>query len=225
MRVRLNRRRRTLVAGMLATPFARDAWAQAEPAAAVRFSSLQPGAALPPWLSPVTFRGPTPTVFTLVNEEGVTVLRAQARASASGMGREVRVDPTRCARLAWRWKVSNLLVRGDLRSREGDDFPARLYLRFGRRFGADRALCYVWDAREPVGTSVPNAWSDRVRMVVADSGPALLGRWVARERDYAADFRHAFGEPAPEVTAVVFSSDTDNTGETAEAFFGDVNFC
>lgn len=222
----MKRRRRALTLGLLAAGLA-PASAAAQPASAqaVRFSSVPAGAALPSWLHPITFRGRPPTVFTLVNDGGVTVLRAFARASASGLGRELRVDPARCGRVAWRWKVSNLVARGDLRRREGDDFPARLYLRFGRRFGADRALCYVWDAREPVGTSVPNAWSDKVRMVVADSGPALLGRWVARERNYAADFQLAFGEPATEVTAVVFSADTDNTGDTAEAFFGDVIFC
>jgi hypothetical protein len=61
-------------------------------------------------------------------------------------------------------------------------------------------------------------------MVVADSGPAQLGRWVARERDVAADFRAAFGQPAPAVSSVIVSADTDNTGESAESWFGDVAF-
>jgi hypothetical protein len=59
---------------------------------------------------------------------------------------------------------------------------------------------------------------------VADSGPALLGRWVERMRDVAADYRRAFGLEAPAVNGVVVSADTDNTGETAESWFGDIEF-
>jgi hypothetical protein len=220
----MNHRRRALTLGVLACALQPGLIRAQGAAEGLPFSSLQPGAPLPRWLHPVTFRGRTPTAFTLVNDGGVTVLRAFAQVAASGLARELRIDPAAYRRVAWRWKVSNLVVKGDLRAREGDDFAARLYLRFGRRFGADRALCYVWDARAPVGTFAANAWSDRVHMVVVDSGPALLGRWVERERDYEADFRRAFGEAAPAVTAVVVSSDTDNTGESAEAFFGDVLF-
>ena len=86
------------------------------------------------------------------------------------------------------------------------------------------ALCYVWDNRAAPGTIVPNAYTDRVRMVVADSGQATVGRWVAHERDVAKDFRSAFGLPAPYVASVIVSADTDNTGESAESFFGDIEF-
>jgi hypothetical protein len=61
-------------------------------------------------------------------------------------------------------------------------------------------------------------------MVVAESGPANLGQWVSHERDVAADFRGAFGMPAPAVTSLIVSSDTDNTGESTESWFGDAEF-
>ena len=86
------------------------------------------------------------------------------------------------------------------------------------------ALCYVWDTRAPQDTIAPNAYTERVQMVVADSGAALVGRWVERVRDVAADHRRAFGAEAPPVNAVVVSVDTDNTGESAESYFGDIEF-
>jgi hypothetical protein len=187
---------------------------------AMRFSALQPGAPLPDWLKPQSFPSlPRHTEFTLVADEGRTVLRARAVASTSGLSREIRVDLRSHPVLAWRWKVMNLISRSDLATRSGDDFPARLYVVFGRR-----ALCYVWDSRLPVGTIAPNAYSDRVQMVVADSGAALLGRWVARERNVAGDFRRGFGMEPPATSGVVVSADTDNTGESAESYFGDIEF-
>ena len=211
-----------------------------------RFSALRAGDPLPAWLAPHVFdHQPRRTQFSLAEDEGRVALRAEARASASGLVREIRVDPGTHPILAWRWKVLNLIVKSDLTTKQGDDFPARLYvtfdldldslaagvrlkLRMGRLLFGPKlplaALCYVWDTRAPVGTIVPNAYTDRVRMVVVESGPARLGRWVDYERDVAADYRKAFAAEPDAVNGVVFSSDTDNTGENAVALFGDVEF-
>ena len=213
---------------------------------ALPFSVLQPGAPLPDWLKPFAFSNqPRRTEFSLVADEGRTVLHARAEASASGLARELRIDPREHPLLAWRWKVANLIVKSDLARKEGDDFAARLYLTFdfdpatlafGERMKLAiaraiwgeglslAALCYVWDSRLPVGTIAPNAYTDRVRMVVADSGAAGLGRWVSRERNVVEDYRRAFGTEPPVINGVIVSVDTDNTGETAESWFGDVTF-
>ena len=192
------------------------------PISAMPFSTLKADAPLPDWLKPYVFSNrPRHTEFALVADEGRTVLRARAVASTSGLARELRVDPRSHPLLAWRWKVIKLIAKSDLATRAGDDFPARLYVTFDR---GSMALCYVWDSRLPVGTIAPNAYSDRVQMVVADSGPALLGRWVSRERDVAADFRRAFKMDPPFINGVIVSADTDNTGESAESYFGDIEF-
>ncbi len=219
---------------------------QAGSVPAITVSTLSPGAALPDWLEPVTFgEKAKPTEFALVADEGRTVLRTHARGSASGLARTMRVNPAEFPILAWRWKAQNLVARGGLGTKEGDDFALRLYVTFdldpdlltlgdrmkislARAFWGAKlplaALCYVWDLQAPRGAIVPNAYTDRVRMVVADSGSATLGRWVDRERNLAEDFRLAFGLPVPQVTSVIVSADTDNTGESTEAFFGDIVF-
>jgi hypothetical protein len=215
----MNRRGFLAFAAAVASPVR----AQEEPPG-LHFSRLAAGAQLPGWLEPITFgRGVKPTEFTLVEDEGRTVLRARARASASGLARSLSVDPAARPILAWRWKAANLVERGDLRSRAGDDYALRLYVTWGSRMRLT-ALCYVWDRRAGAGTISPNPYSDRVQMVVADSGTGQLGRWVARERDFAADYRRAFGGEAPPVSGVIVSADTDNTGESTEAWFGDVEF-
>lgn len=173
------------------------------------------------------------------------MLRARASASMSGIARAVRADPATHPVLAWRWKVSGLVAKGELATRAGDDFAVRLYVAFDldpdQLSLADRmkislarmaygpsvpvaVLCYVWDRSAPLDTLAPNAYTDRVRMIVAESGPARVGRWVEHERDVAADFRRAFGLPAPTVNGLILATDTDNTGETVEAWYGDAVF-
>ena len=81
---------------------------------------------------------------------------------------------------------------------------------------------YVWDNRQPVGTVRPNAYTDRTRMWVLESGTARAGEWVTETRDLAADFRAAFGEAPPDLIGIAIATDTDNTGEHATAWFGDL---
>jgi Protein of unknown function (DUF3047) len=238
------KRRRFLGAGALALLPWR---ARAQSAmAAMQFSVLRPGMALPPEYRAYAFGGQRKrTRFDLVDDEGVTVLHARAQASASGIARALRVDPAALPLLSWRWKALRLPAGGDLRTKSGDDYAARLYvsfdlpldaLSFEERLGVRLArlvygpdvpavaLCYVWANRAPVGTVAPNAYTGRVRMVVVESGAANLGRWRAYRRDVAADYRSAFGAAAPAVSGVVVSTDSDNTGDTAEARYGDVAF-
>ena len=85
-------------------------------------------------------------------------------------------------------------------------------------------LCYVWDGKAPAGTIVPSSYTSLMRMIVVESGGARVNRWLDMERDVAADFKAAFGEEAPPVLAVAIATDTDNTGESAVAFFGDISF-
>jgi hypothetical protein len=75
-----------------------------------------------------------------------------------------------------------------------------------------------------VGASAWNAYTDRVRVVVAQSGADALGRWVEIERNVAEDYLAAFGESPPPVIGIAIATDTDNTGERAVAYYGDAEF-
>lgn len=213
---------------------------------AMRFSALQSGAALPAGFRHVILSSQKrETEYALVDDGGRTVLRARANSSGSGIVREIRIDPRRHPLLAWQWKVMRVLEKGDLKTKAGDDYPARLYVTFDvapeslstserlqlslarMMYGQDvpaAALCYVWDTKAALGTIAPNAFTDRVRMIVVDSGASDAGHWRLHERDIRADYRAAFGVDAPMVNSVIVSTDTDNTGETAETYYGDVEF-
>jgi hypothetical protein len=210
------------------------------------FSAAAPGGPPPAgWVLVPAPKASNATRFDLVADGGATVLRARSEAAAASLVYKLRVEPAEAPRLAWRWKVSRVLDRADLATRDGDDYAARVYvffdydlsrLPFTERakivlaralYGADlpaASLCYVWDNHYPVGTRAWSAYTDRVRMIVLESGSARAGRWVAETRDLAADFREAFGEAPPAVSGVALAADTDNTGESAMSYFGDLVF-
>lgn len=183
--------------------------------------------------------------FALVNDGDRRVLRIRSHASASSWAAPLDIDTTRLPMLQWRWKVSRALSASDLRRRESDDYAARLYVLFAlptdRLSLADRlllqsarllagvdvptaALCYVWGRAQPVGSSGWNPYTDRVRMVVVDSGDEQAGRWRDHRRNLGTDWAEAFGGALPRVSGLALSADTDNSGEQVETWFADPRF-
>jgi len=82
----------------------------------------------------------------------------------------------------------------------------------------------VWDKKAPTGTTVWNAYTDRVRMIVLRGGKTGIDQWIDEERNLQKDFRAAFGEDPPEISGVAIAADTDQTGEATTSWFGDILF-
>ena len=61
-------------------------------------------------------------------------------------------------------------------------------------------------------------------MIVVESGPSRIGQWREETRNLYEDFRRAFGEEPPLVNGVAIMTDSDNTGESAVAYYGDISF-
>ena len=238
--------RSRLAIAIAACCMAAAALSQTDPLVVAAFSALQAGAPLPEIWKPLRVASAKdPTRYTLVNDSGVTVLRAESTAAASGLSRAMKVNPAEFPILQWRWKIANILKASDIRSKAGDDYPARVYVMFDypleKLSFAERTkirlaralydpnipaatLCYVWDGKAPAGTIVTSPYTHRVRMIVAESGASRVNQWLTVERDVAADFKAAFGEDAPAVLAVAIATDTDNTGESTVAHYGDISF-
>ncbi len=210
------------------------------------FSAAEAGGELPAGWEPMTFSGiDAHTEYTLVDVEGTVVVRAESRASASGLMREIEIDPALHPIIEWRWRVANVLEKGDLSRKSGDDYPARLYITFGydperasllarARYETLRllygeyppvaALNYIWEGSAPVGTIAPNPYTDRNRMIVVESGDENVGEWRVERRNVVEDYERAFGGQAPRISSVAIMTDTDDTGESAVAWFGDISF-
>lgn len=208
-----------------------------------RFSEMTPGALVSGW-EPMTFdKIESHTRYALVEDEGRTVLRADSSASASGLVKAMEIDPRAYPVLTWDWKVSNLPAKADLTKKSGDDYAARIYVTFAE--AADQrsffqrtqmaaikllygttppsaALAYVWDNRAVLGSVHPNAYTDRLQMIVVESGPDHLNRWRSSRRNILRDFQRAFGTEPPPISGIAVMTDTDNTGESATAWYGDI---
>ena len=242
------------IGAMLAAPIAALALWLAAPAAhadeltVTPFSSARGAQAPQPWRF-TSLPNKTPTRFEVVQEGAQKVLKVAADQSYGNLVHATRVPLNASTTLAWRWRVDTFVEDANLRTRAGDDGAAKLCVFFD--FPADRlsfgertrlslarrttgeevpseALCYVWDKKEAKGTALVNAFTQRMRMVVLESGPAAdRSAFVSERRSLLADYKRAFGDEAgdalPDVVAVAVSADADNTQGHGLAYFTDID--
>jgi hypothetical protein len=162
-------------------------------------------------------RSPMSMAFAV--KDGVPSMRFETHDSASMLFRQVDIDLTAYPMLAWRWLIE-LPIRSSLdeRTREGDDHPARLFLRFLTDRGEKRSMEVIWGNRLKPGDykyigSFPH--------FVADAGDDRVGHWLDERinltRVYAEIWKDA--APAHLVDIAVFC-DSDDTHTTSISYFG-----
>jgi hypothetical protein len=211
-----------------------------------KFSAASEGNALPDGWKPLTFKKiGKHTAYALVKDGGAVVVKAVSEASASGLTRAITIDLKEYPVVQWRWKVTNVLKKGDVTKKEGDDYPARIYITFEYdpkkagffekakyeavkawygQYPPSGAINYIWESQAPKGMVAPNPYTDQVKMIVVESGAAGLNQWVNEERNVYEDYKKAFGDEPPMISGVAIMTDTDNTGESATAYYGDIVF-
>ncbi len=154
--------------------------------------------------------------------------------------------------LSWRWLLQRPNLLANLRTKNGDDAPAKVCvmfdydistLPFGERAELRLArsetgapvpaatLCYVWDHSLPIGTALVNAFTSRIRYIVIESGETHLNDWLAASRQVAPDFWRTFGpefhpsapDDMPPIVGVAIGADSDNTQVLSEAYITDLH--
>jgi hypothetical protein len=189
---------------------------------------------------PLTFpKIKTHSTYTLIREDGKSILKAESRASASAIVYRRTFNIYEHPRIHWRWKVEKLSDRGNPKEKSGDDYPIRIYVMFqydpdqaalGERliYGTARAiygkypphttLNYVWTGQDIPERIFVSPYTDKACIVVLEKGKERVGQWVEESVNILDDYRKAFGKDPPEIAGIAIMSDTDNTGGSAIAY-------
>lgn len=59
-------------------------------------------------------------------------------------------------------------------------------------------------------------------MIAVESGSSKTGKWITEERNLYEDYKMLFGEEPSSIKAIAIMTDTDNTGESAVAYYDDI---
>jgi hypothetical protein len=185
------------------------------------------------------------TRFSIEQVDGRRVLRVEADRS---YGNLVHPLPGGDAGrfLSWRWRVDVPNEHANLRTRAGDDsaaevcvmfdlplqavpFVDRQMVRLARTQSAEllpaATVCYVWDTHLPIGTTLDNAFTRRIRLIVLRGADMAPMTWRIERRDVRADFLRLFGDEAtevPDIIGVGIGADADNTQSRSLSHIADL---
>lgn len=163
------------------------------------------------------------TQYRVVELDGRPVLSASADASASGLIFPTRFNPTEWPWLEWRWKIDGVVENGDARIKEGDDYAARVYVIFPHWLPIrTRSINYIWANRLPRESVQANTFTANAMMLALQSGNEESGKWVVERRNLVDDYRRLFGEDPPDEALVAVMTDTDQTKESAQAWYDEI---
>jgi hypothetical protein len=208
------------------------------------FSQLRPGDSPDPWEPWLIVRGNAPTKYQVADVDGVVALAAEGVEGGSGMWRKLRVDPRHNPVMEWRWRVPvpaagspplSVTSRASPIARlsvgfHGDpeklDFEDRVKLRMAKALTVHglpyASLLYVWMMNVPVDTVIISPHTERVRMIVVESGPQRAGQWITIRRNVVEDYRRAFEEEPGDIVGVGLMTDYGDDGSPRRAVYGDI---
>ena len=193
---------------------------RAQPRAFLGIESASAGAALPGEWRTRAVRGERAPTSRVMDSAGTRFLRVEGTDVAGWFVRPVEpaLRPSAGA-LMWRWRAPVAPAGADLRARETDDAPLRVFVAFGklRAFGrAPRTIFYSLGGPEPVHHARPGHGSRDVYVVRAGAS-ADATSWVDVRVDPFADYRRAWGEEPPDIAVVGLLQDTEQTRSRAVA--------
>lgn len=179
------------------------------------------------------------STYTTVRCETGSCLLMESDNSASALVLKQAFNVYAYPKLSWCWKVSNVFRKGDSRTKEGDDYPARLYVMFtydpdraslGKKlqyqlaktvygqYPPDSSISYIWDNQATGKPFIVNAYTREARMIPVSAGSATVNTWQEYTVDIVRDYRLAFGQDPPPIASLAVMIDSDNTRESARAW-------
>lgn len=165
----------------------------------------------------------SPTV-RLEKEEDAYVLHLISKNSSFGLTKEIDVDIKEYPYLNFRWKVKELPSNGDFRKKETDDQAAQIYVVFGRFKSLAKIVGYLWEATAPkLITGVSPVWN-KTRLIVLESGPEKIGKWVWEKRNIYDDYKLLFEKEPPKANLISIYINSQHTKSRAESYFGEIYF-
>jgi hypothetical protein len=156
--------------------------------------------------------------MTFTVKDGVPSMRFETHDSASMLFRHVDINLAAYPMLAWRWFIE-LPIRSPLneRTREGDDHPARLFLRFATDRGEKRAMEVIWGNRLKRGD---HKYIGSFPRFVADAGDERVGHWLDKKIDLARVYSEIWKDAAPaDLVDVAVFCDSDDTKTASISYF------
>ena len=166
------------------------------------------------------------TEYTLGNNENGNFILANANNSASGLGKEIKIDLNKTPFLNITWKVEKDLRGIDEKSKKGHDYAARVFVvkKTGATPLSNRAMNYVFSSNNDVDTYHPSPFTKKSIDYALSSTKEHLNEWVTVKVNVKDHFKKFHNLDLEEINGVAIMSDTDNSKLNSVSYYQNIYF-
>ena len=166
------------------------------------------------------------TQYSLGSNENGKFMRAEANNSASGLGKEIKINLNETPFLNITWKIEKDLPGIDEDSKKGHDYAARVFVvkKTGATLLSNRAMNYVFSSNNDVNTYHPSPFNKKSIDYVLSTTKENLNEWVTVKANVRDHFQKFHNLDLDEINGVAIMSDTDNSKLSSIAYYQNIYF-
>ena len=166
------------------------------------------------------------TEYTLGNNENGKYIRANANNSASGLGKEIKINLNKTPFLNITWKVEKDLRGIDEKSKKGHDYAARVFVvkKTGATPLSNRAMNYVFSSNNEVNTHHHSPFTKKSIDYVLSTTKEFLNEWVTVKVNVKEHFKKFHNLDLEEINGVAIMADTDNSKLNSVSYYQNIYF-
>ena len=166
------------------------------------------------------------TEYTLGNNENGKFIRANANNSASGLGKEIKINLNKTPFINITWKIEKDLKGIKENTKKGHDYAARVFAikKTGATPLSNRAINYVFSSNSDVGENRPSPYTKKSIDNVLASTKDSLNKWVTVKANVKEDFKRFHDIDVNELDGLAIMADTDNSKKKSIAYFQNIYF-
>lgn len=166
------------------------------------------------------------TQYSIKDEKQKFYLHAESKQSASALYKKIKVNVNETPYLNWSWRIDQALSKLNEKTKNGDDYAARIYVVFKTGYTplSAKALNYVWSSNDKPDTHWPNAYTKKAIMIPLRSNQDETHYWKHEKVNIKKDLMKYFNKAPKYIDGIAIMTDTDNSKGTASASYGDIYF-
>tara|TARA_B100001996_G_scaffold13453_1_gene11229 strand:- start:97 stop:750 length:654 start_codon:yes stop_codon:yes gene_type:complete len=166
------------------------------------------------------------TKYSVGNNENGKFLRAEAENSASGLGKEIKINLNETPFLNITWKVEKDLPGIDESTKKGHDYAARVFVvkKTGATPLSNRAMNYVFSSNNEIDAFHPSPFTKKSIDYILSTTKENFNEWVTVKVNVKKHFKKFHNLDLDEINGLAIMSDTDNSKLKAISYYQNIYF-
>ena len=166
------------------------------------------------------------TKYSLGMNENGSFLRAEARGTASGLGKKVKIDLNKTPFINITWKIEKDLKGIDEKSKKGHDFAARVFVvkKTGLTPLSNKAVNYVFSSNNSTNEFWRSPYTKSSIDYVLSTTKENLNEWVTVKANVKEHFKKLHDLNVEELTGIAIMTDTDQTDIKTISYYQNIYF-